>query len=90
MEVTCRVFSGGVGGGGGGGEARTSGESEKEERGSGAVGLGGRRGQSSLGPGEPELWSTGHTDQGGSARPKSPECMGPQTIIFASPSAKII
>ena len=38
-------------------------------------------GQSSLGPGEPELWSIGHTDQGGSARPKSPECMEPKTIF---------
>ena len=37
-------------------------------------------GQSSLGPEEPELWSIGHTDLGGSARPKSPESMGPQTI----------
>ena len=37
-------------------------------------------GQSSLGPGELELWSIGHTDQDGSARPKSPECMGPQAI----------
>ena len=37
-------------------------------------------GQSSLGLGEPELWSIGHTDQGGSTRPKSPECMEPQAI----------
>ena len=37
-------------------------------------------GQSFLGSGEPELWSFGHTDQGRSTRPKSPECMEPQTI----------
>ena len=43
-------------------------------------------GQSSLGPGEPELWSIGHTDQGGSPKVLNVWNLRP----FASPSAKII